>query len=371
MTDQRELDRLLGALLVEGSDEVADRVIEAALDQIDCTRQWRVVRLPWGSWTMNSTTKTLTSVAAVAVVGVLAVGAVLLLVRPGQPAAGGRASPTVAPGAAAAAFVAPDRVKAAGTLTACVDMTYPPSASYAADGKTPEGFDIDIAAEISRRLGVANGIHNVEFDYLIRDLRAGKCDLLIGDMTSTFGNRATQVDFVDYLRPWTGFLVAAGNPRGIRTAEDLAGKSVAVEPGFLSEASLRAASADLVAAGKPAIEIVTTTRSDEAWVEELVAGRIDALAGDSMAVVYDADKPPYAGKAEVGGPAIDPQPIGHRDPQGRRGHEGGCRRGDRRHVRRRHDEGHRRQVGPDRRRRAAQVDDLGPNLVLLDLVRSS
>ena len=129
-------------------------------------------------------------------------------------------------------------------------------------------------------------------------------------MTTTFGNRATQVDFVDYLRPWTGFLVATGNPKGIRTVEDLAGKSVVVEPGFLAEASLRAASADLVAAGKPAIEIVTTTKSDEAWVEEFVAGRIDALAGDSMAVVYSADKPPYAGASEVGGPAIDPQPIG-------------------------------------------------------------
>ena len=105
-------------------------------------------------------------------------------------------------------------------------------------------------------------------------------------MTSTFGGRAEMADFVDYLSMWTGFLVATGNPKGIRTVDDLAGKSVAVEPGFNTEASLRAASDDLVAAGKPAIDIVTTTKSDKQWVEELVAGRIDALVGDTATNAY-------------------------------------------------------------------------------------
>ena len=77
--------------------------------------------------------------------------------------------------------------------------------------------------------------------------------------------------------------------------DDLAGKSVAVEPGFSTEASLRATSDDLVAAGRPAIDphapgpappIVTTTKPDQEWVEELVAGRIDALA----ALRDDADR---------------------------------------------------------------------------------
>ena len=40
----RVLDRLLGAFFVEGTDELADRVIDAALDQIDHTRQRRAAR---------------------------------------------------------------------------------------------------------------------------------------------------------------------------------------------------------------------------------------------------------------------------------------------------------------------------------------
>ncbi len=209
----------------------------------------------------------------------------------------------------------PERVKAAGTLVWCSSTDYAPFASTAAGGPAEVGtdavgLDIDIAAEVAKRLGVTSRIDPTEWDSLLSDLDTGKCDLVISGMTSTFGGRAEKADFVDYLRAWTGFLVATGNPKGIRTVEDLAGKSVAVEPGFSTEASLKAASAELVAAGKPAIEIVTTTRSDEAWVEDLVAGRIDALAGDSALDAYSVDKPPYAGASEIGGPAIDPQPVG-------------------------------------------------------------
>jgi polar amino acid transport system substrate-binding protein len=234
--------------------------------------------------------------------GRLLVGAVVAVLVVG--ACGAGASPSAVSG--------PERVEAAGTLVTCTDMTNPPSASHAEDGTTPEGFDVDIAGEIARQWGVTSTFYeSAEFDFLIRDLRAGKCDLVIGDMTSTFGDRAAQVDFVDYVRTWVGFLVATGNPKGIRTVEDLAGTSVGVEAtDYFTEAVLRAASDDLVAAGKPAIEIVTVTMSDEEWAEDLAARRVDALAQESVATVYIVDKPPYAGASEVGGPALDPQPLG-------------------------------------------------------------
>jgi polar amino acid transport system substrate-binding protein len=311
VTSQRELDRLLGAFLSEGADEVADRVIDAALDEIDHARQRRVVRLPWGSWTMNSTTKNLTSVAAVAVVGVLAVGAVLLLVRPGQPAAGGSTSPTLAPGGALAALAAPERVKDAGTVTWCTDVSYPPGESYAADGTTPEGFDIDIAAEIAKRWGVTSEVRATGWDALLPTLKGNGCDLVISTMSSTFQDRAKQADFVDYLKPWTALMVAAGNPKGIDSLEDLAGATVGVETDdFFTPSALKTASAELVAAGKPAIVVAKATHSEEAWVEQLTTGKVDALAGDSVHAAYHAALAPYAGKAELGGPAIDPQPIG-------------------------------------------------------------
>ena len=84
MTDQREIDRVLDAFLAEGTGEVADRVIDAALDQIDHTRQRRALRMPRRFSTMTMPIR----LAAAAVIGVLAVGGALYLTRPGQP--GGR-----------------------------------------------------------------------------------------------------------------------------------------------------------------------------------------------------------------------------------------------------------------------------------------
>jgi hypothetical protein len=85
MTDQRELDRLLGAYFVKGTDELSDRVIDAALDQIDHTEQRRTRRASWRFPTMNTPMRLTTA----AVIGVLAVGGTLYLNRPGQPAFGG------------------------------------------------------------------------------------------------------------------------------------------------------------------------------------------------------------------------------------------------------------------------------------------
>jgi len=85
MTDQRELDRLLGAFFADGTDELADRVIDAALDQIDHTRQRRALRMPRRFPTMTMPIR----LAAAAVIGALAVGGAFYLLKPDQPAVGG------------------------------------------------------------------------------------------------------------------------------------------------------------------------------------------------------------------------------------------------------------------------------------------
>lgn len=90
MTDRPELDRLLGAYFADGTDELADRVIDAALDQIDHTRQRRALRMPRRFPTMIMPIR----LAAAAVIAALAVGGAFYLLKPGQPAVGG---PSAAP----------------------------------------------------------------------------------------------------------------------------------------------------------------------------------------------------------------------------------------------------------------------------------
>ena len=93
MNDQRELDRVLTSFLAGGPEELADRVIDAALDQIDHTRQRRVRHMPRRLQAMPMITR----VAAAAVIGVVAVGGTLYLLRPGQPAGVGGPGQTATP----------------------------------------------------------------------------------------------------------------------------------------------------------------------------------------------------------------------------------------------------------------------------------
>ncbi len=118
MTDQRELDRLLGAFFVEGTDELADRVIDAALDQIDHTHQRRAWRVPRRSSTMTMPIR----LATAAVIGVLAVGGALYLIQPGQSAGGG---PGPTPGASAS----PSQAASTPTPTPAATPTATPTAA--------------------------------------------------------------------------------------------------------------------------------------------------------------------------------------------------------------------------------------------------
>jgi polar amino acid transport system substrate-binding protein len=218
------------------------------------------------------------------------------------------AAPSASAAPTAAALVAPDRIKTAGKLVWCVDVSYPPEEFYAADGSTAKGSDVDIATEIAKRWSVTNQVNNTGFDGIIAALLAKKCDVVISGMNDT-PKRAEQVDFVDYLKVGQGILVPAGNPKGIHTLEDLSGMKVAVQLGTTNADALKAASDALVKAGKAAITI-RTYQQDTDGFQQLSLGRVDAFSTDSPVVAYYNSLPANAGKFEVGGTPISPIPIG-------------------------------------------------------------
>ena len=80
------------------------------------------------------------------------------------------------------ATAAPAR-HASGTLTFCSDITYPPEEFY--QGSKPVGSDIEIGAEIARRMGVKGQFDNTGFDGIIPALLGKKCDAIISGMNDT------------------------------------------------------------------------------------------------------------------------------------------------------------------------------------------
>ena len=207
-------------------------------------------------------------------------------------------------GAGAGSIAAPAAIKSAGKIVWCSDISYPPEEYY--DGTTPKGSDIDTGNEIAKRLGVSAEFVNTGFDGIIPALVGKKCDAIISGMNDT-EERAKQVDFVDYMSVGQSFMVQKGNPAGINTLDDVAGKTVSVEVGTSNADFLTAKSDEFTKAGKKAINIQVFPKDTDA-ANALRTGKVDAYFGDAPVVAYYVKTASDA--FAFGGDAINPIPVG-------------------------------------------------------------
>ena len=203
-----------------------------------------------------------------------------------------------------ASITAPAAIKSAGSLAYCSDITYPPEEFY--QGTKPVGSDIEIGAEIARRMGVKAQFDNTGFDGIIPALLGKKCDLIISGMNDT-PERRKQVAFVDYIKVGQSFMVKKGNPESITGIASLAGKSASVEVGTTNKDYLDQQSKKLKAQGKKGIDVVTFPKDTDA-ANALKTGKVDAYFGDAPVVAYYIEKDPSS--FTFGGSPINPIPVG-------------------------------------------------------------
>jgi len=150
----------------------------------------------------------------------------------------------------------PDNIQKAGTIQIGASVDYPPFEYYAADGKTLQGFETELATLVEKQLGVTFTWHSVSFDTLFTALKSGRYDMVYGAVNDT-AEREQTFDFVDYLQSAQGFDVAKGNPQGIKTLDDLCGKSIAAVRGGVQAKFLDTQSGVCTSAGKKAINVLT------------------------------------------------------------------------------------------------------------------
>ena len=199
--------------------------------------------------------------------------------------------PTAAPTPTPVAVVPADQLAMPGKLLICSDLPYPPQEFFDDQGN-PIGSDIEIAQEIARRLGLEPQILNSFFDTIIPALTAGKCDI-IASAQNINADRLKQVDMIPFFQAGQSFVVAKGNPSGIRTRDDLCGKSVAAETSttevdFLNgtgDYAGQGLSAQCVKAGKAAISVRTFPKDSDALLA-LQGGQVDAYFADSPVAGY-------------------------------------------------------------------------------------
>src|SRR5262249_54040992 len=98
---------------------------------------------------------------------------------------------------AGAATTAPKRIADKGTITYCMDISFPPLESYDPQTNKPVGFDVDLGAALASEMGVKSDFKNITFDGLIPAIQAGQCDAIISGLFDK-PKRREVLDFVDY-----------------------------------------------------------------------------------------------------------------------------------------------------------------------------
>ncbi len=135
------------------------------------------------------------------------------------------ASPSEAASVAPIAGGLLDKVLKAGKLVVSTDPNYAPQSAQKPDG-TYEGFDIDVATEIAKRLGVTVDWATPDWAVITAGDWSGRWDASVGSMTITT-DRQKVLDFSDPYY-YTPAQMAASTASGITTLEGLAGKTVCV-----------------------------------------------------------------------------------------------------------------------------------------------
>ncbi len=185
----------------------------------------------------------------------------------------------------------PQSAKDKGTLTAAMELKYPPTTFLAEDGRTPIGFNPDMVRLIAKKLGLQPEIVDVGFDTIIPALQGNRYDMTATSMSPT-EERVAVVDMIDYFKTGGSIAVAKGNPDGF-AVDNLCGREVAVTKGSI-QATKRLpelSKSQCEDQGKPAITGIVLPSVQDAMTQ-LASGRIKAIYYDTTSLGWAATQQP-------------------------------------------------------------------------------
>jgi len=180
-----------------------------------------------------------------------------------------------------------------GVLTVGSEVAYPPFEYI--EGEEFVGFDIDMAKEIAKKLGLKLEVINTAWDGIFPALIAHKFDIVISAVTIT-EDRDKELDFSDpYLD--SDQSIATTEDSGIKAEADLEGKILGVQIGTTGELEAKRIADE--------IDVTEIKTYDDIFMafEDLKAGRIDAIINDfptSLEIVKENPGLVLAAKIKTG-----------------------------------------------------------------------
>ena len=179
--------------------------------------------------------------------------------------------------AEAASTEAAQAESAGGTLVVGFDQDFPPMGFLGDDGEFT-GFDLELAQEVAKRLGLEYKPQPIAWDSKDMELESGNIDCIWNGFTMT-GREDNYTWTEAYMANTQVFVV--GKDSGIASQAALAGKVVECQVDSSAEAALKEVP-DLTATFK---ELLTTADYNTAFMD-LEQGAVDAIAMDVIVAGY-------------------------------------------------------------------------------------
>ena len=232
----------------------------------------------------------------------------LLLVALGALILTGCAAPP--PAAAPAEKDLLDIIRERGVMRVSTDANYAPQSYFDEQTKTWTGFDIDVAYEVGRRLGVQVEFVTPDWSAITAGNWARRWDVSIGSMTIT-PEREKVLDFTPpYYYTAAQFGVRSDLQDAIKGLDDLAGKTICVGEATVYEEYLNGKlNIEGILVQPPANVKVATVKTDLECIQSMQAGRKDYDAVLTASNVLDSAIKNGAPVAVVG-PAVFADRIG-------------------------------------------------------------
>lgn len=167
------------------------------------------------------------------------------------------------------------------TFTVGFDQDFPPMGFVGDDGEFT-GFDLDLAAEVAKRLNRKIKYQPIAWDAKDMELTSGTIDCIWNGFTIT-GREDKYTWSKPYMKNAQVFVVKADS--NIESIEDLAGKAVEVQADSSAEAALKE-DPELVATFT---ELKTVADYNTGFMD-LEMGGVDAIAMDSVVANYQIKK---------------------------------------------------------------------------------
>jgi polar amino acid transport system substrate-binding protein len=198
----------------------------------------------------------------------------------------------------------PAAIKSTGKLVIGTDSSYAPSEFLADDGKTVQGFDVDLFDAVAQKLGLTTEWQSATFDSIIPGVTSAKYNVGVSSFTIN-ADREKVATMISYFSAGTQWAAKTGVTI---SPDDACGKKIAVQTGTVQVDDITAKSKACTTAGKAKITFDQYQKQSDA-TNAVVTGKDDAMLADSPVCAYAVKQ--TNGQLALVGDIYDSAPYGY------------------------------------------------------------